>query len=41
MARIFDIIEHPNVGKDELVYRLPQSGSGDFRMGSQAIVREN
>lgn len=41
MARIFDIIEHPNVGRDELSYREPQSGSGDFRIGSQLIVREN
>src|SRR5678816_3082186 len=41
MARIFDVIEHPNVGSDELAYREPQSGSGDFRLGSQVIVREN
>jgi membrane protease subunit (stomatin/prohibitin family) len=41
MPRIFDIIEHPNVGKEELAYREPQSGSGDFRIGSQVIVREN
>lgn len=41
MARIFDIVEHPNVGSDELAYREPQSGSGDFRIGSQVIVREN
>ncbi len=41
MARIFDLIEHPNVGKEELVYREPQSGSGDFRIGSQVVVRES
>ncbi|NDJ53993.1 MAG: SPFH domain-containing protein, partial [Chloroflexi bacterium] len=41
MGRIFDIIEHPNVGREELAYRLPQAGSGDFRIGSQVIVREN
>lgn len=41
MPRIFDIVEHPNVGREELAYREPQSGSGDFRMGSQVIVREN
>lgn len=39
--RIFDIIEHPNVGREELLYREPQAGSGDFRLGSQLIVREN
>jgi membrane protease subunit (stomatin/prohibitin family) len=41
MARIFDVIEHPNVGSEELAYREPQSGSGDFRIGSQVIVRDN
>jgi membrane protease subunit (stomatin/prohibitin family) len=41
MPRIFDIIDHPNVGREELAYREPQSGSGDFRLGSQVIVRDN
>jgi membrane protease subunit (stomatin/prohibitin family) len=41
MARIFDIVEHPNVGREELAYREPQAGSGDFRLGSQVIVRDN
>jgi membrane protease subunit (stomatin/prohibitin family) len=41
MARIFDVVEHPNVGSEELAYREPQSGSGDFRLGSQVIVRDN
>lgn len=41
MARIFDVIEHPNEMKDELVHRIPESGSGDFRVGSQVIVRES
>ena len=41
MARIFDIVEHPNVGREELSYREPQAGSGDFRLGSQVIVRDN
>ena len=41
MARIFDVIEHPNVGSEELAYREPQAGSGDFRIGSQVIVRDN
>ncbi|RMG75645.1 MAG: hypothetical protein D6711_06075 [Chloroflexi bacterium] len=40
MPRIIDVIEHPNVARDELVYRLPQDGQGDFRMGSQLIVSE-
>jgi membrane protease subunit (stomatin/prohibitin family) len=41
MARILDLIEHPNVGREELAFREPQAGSGDFRLGSQVIVREN
>lgn len=41
MARIFDIIEHPNVAREELAYREPQGSSGDFRIGSQVIVRDN
>lgn len=41
MARVFDIVEHPNVASEELSYREPQSGSGDFRIGSQVIVRDN
>lgn len=41
MARVFDIIEHPDVASNELSYRLPQTGSGDFRIGSQLIVRDN
>ncbi|MCI0710732.1 MAG: SPFH domain-containing protein [Chloroflexi bacterium] len=41
MPRIIDIVEHPNVMDDELVFREPQTGAGDFRMGSQCIVRES
>jgi excisionase family DNA binding protein len=40
MARIFDVVEYPNEMRDELVHRFPESGSGDFRIGSQVIVRE-
>jgi len=38
MARVFDVIEVPNMGADELVRRFPEQGSGDFRIGSQLIV---
>ncbi|MEW5939368.1 MAG: SPFH domain-containing protein [Chloroflexota bacterium] len=41
MARIFDVIEYPNEMKDEIVHRFPESGIGDFRIGSQVIVRES
>jgi len=40
MARIFDVVEYPNEMRDEMVHRLPETGAGDFRIGSQVIVRE-
>jgi excisionase family DNA binding protein len=41
MARIFDVVEYPNEMREELVHRFPETGSGDFRIGSQVIVRES
>lgn len=41
MARIFDIVEYPNEMRNEIVHRFPESGPGDFRIGSQVIVRES
>ena len=41
MARIFDVIEYPNEMNDEIVHRFPEVGAGDFRIGSQVIVRES
>ena len=40
MARIIAVIEVPDQRRDEIVRRLPEYGSGDFRLGSQVIVRE-
>ncbi len=40
MARIFDVVEYPNEMRDEIVHRIPDTGFGDFRIGSQLIVRE-
>src|SRR5215510_3101560 len=40
MARIFDVIEYPNEMKGEIVHRFPDMGIGDYRIGSQVIVRE-
>jgi excisionase family DNA binding protein len=41
MARIFDVIEYPNEMADEIVHRFPDDSSiGDYRIGSQVIVRE-
>lgn len=41
MARIFDVIEYPNEMNDEIVHRFPETGIGDYRIGSQVIVRES
>ncbi len=40
MSRVFDIIEYMDEGRQEMVHRFPEQGSGDFRIGSQLIVRE-
>ncbi|MCS7282596.1 MAG: SPFH domain-containing protein [Anaerolineae bacterium] len=41
MARVFDIIELPDEMAGDIVRRFPEQGSGDFRIGSQLIVRES
>jgi excisionase family DNA binding protein len=41
MARIFDVIEYASEMNDEIVHRFPEEGIGDFRIGSQVIVRES
>ncbi len=41
MARIFDVIEYPSEMSDEIVHRFPETGIGDYRIGSQVIVRES
>jgi membrane protease subunit (stomatin/prohibitin family) len=38
---ILDLIEYPNERGDEIVHRIPESGSGEFRLGSQLVVRES
>jgi excisionase family DNA binding protein len=40
MARVFDVVEYTNEMRDEIVHRFPEVGPGDFRIGSQVIVRE-
>ncbi len=37
---VIDLIQHPNEYADEIVHRVPESGSGEFRLGSQVVVRE-
>src|SRR5215210_1063723 len=38
---ILDLIEHPDEYADEIVHRVPESGSGEFRLGSQLVVGES
>jgi membrane protease subunit (stomatin/prohibitin family) len=38
---ILDVIEYPNERADEIVHRVPEVGAGEFRLGSQLIVRES
>lgn len=37
---ILDLIQHPDEYADEIVHRVPESGAGEFRLGSQLVVRE-
>jgi membrane protease subunit (stomatin/prohibitin family) len=37
---VIDLIQHPDEYAGEIVHREPQSGSGEFRLGSQVVVRE-
>ncbi|MER2599475.1 MAG: SPFH domain-containing protein [Caldilineales bacterium] len=41
MPTIINVIEAPDQGANEMVVRKPESGSGNFKFGSQVIVREN
>jgi membrane protease subunit (stomatin/prohibitin family) len=41
MARVFDIVEFVDEASTEMVHRIPERGSGDFRIGSQVIVRDS
>jgi membrane protease subunit (stomatin/prohibitin family) len=38
---ILDLIEYPDARNDEIVHRIPEHGSGEFRLGSQCVVRES
>jgi membrane protease subunit (stomatin/prohibitin family) len=38
---IIDLIEYPNEASGELVHRVPEHDSGEFRLGSQLVVRES
>lgn len=38
---ILSVIEYQEQGPGEIVHRIPESGSGEFRLGSQLIVQES
>lgn len=41
MFKKLEIIEYLDESGKEIVHRIPESGSGEFRLGSQLVVREN
>ena len=38
---VLDVIEFLDPTGKQIVHRVPEGGSGEFRLGSQAIVRES
>ena len=40
MPRVIDVVEFIDETGNEMVHRIPERGSGDFRFGSPVIVRE-
>lgn len=41
MFKKLEIIEYLDASGTAIVHRIPESGSGEFRLGSQLVVREN
>jgi membrane protease subunit (stomatin/prohibitin family) len=41
MPRFIDVVEFMDEAGEEMVHRIPDRGPGDFRMGSQVVVRES
>lgn len=41
MAEFLDVIEYFFEDETEMVHRIPESGSGETKLGSQLVVREN
>jgi membrane protease subunit (stomatin/prohibitin family) len=41
MPRFIDVIDYVDESGREMVHRIPDRGPGDFRLGSQVIVRES
>ncbi|MCK4395170.1 SPFH domain-containing protein [candidate division WOR-3 bacterium] len=41
MAKFFEVIEFFDETGEEIVHRIPETGSGETQLGSQLVVREN
>lgn len=41
MSILIEVLEWMNPNGEEMIYRLPQEGSADFKLGAQLIVRDS
>jgi excisionase family DNA binding protein len=41
MTRVIDLLEYPDEMREEIVHRIPETGQGSIRIGSQLVVRES
>jgi excisionase family DNA binding protein len=41
MPRVFDVIDLADEMRNDIVRKFPETGAGDFRIGSQLVVRES